>query len=179
MVDKKKAGDIVMSGRAAHFIDSEKLKELVEIRKDWVKGHLEHVDPSQNGILGQLYGGIFLVDGFYRAARCLRDNLPFYVYILTFDETVDCLVNGSTVTPNRIVSEIHEMLARNQGVIPIDIPLRGALTGENEPRRMEEKIRSGLSAEENSRVRLIFHHAGKPLGPLVHEFKKHRTQKPE
>ncbi len=177
VIDKKKAANIVL-GRVSgpHPIPAEKLRELVSIRKEWVKDHLWHVNPSRPGIIGRLFGGIFLVDGLYRARRCLKENTSFRAYILTFDETIDCLVDGPAVTPEWAIAEIREMLERNQGIIPVDLPLRGELIGDNTPLQMEKLIRSSLSEEENRRISLVFHYKGRAI---VEEPGEHKTQKPE
>lgn len=175
VLDKKKAGDMVL-GRFDHSVDPEKLHELVAIRKDWVQEHVWHVDPTEPGIIGQLFGGIFLIDGFYRALHCIKQDIPFRAYILTFDETASCLVDGPAVTPLRAISEIREMLQRNLSDLAVDIPLRGKLTGENTPERMEELIRSALTDAENSRIRLVFHHEGKAIEMTP---EKQKLRKPE
>jgi hypothetical protein len=65
--------------------------------------HLDHVNPIYPGILAHLWGkspigtiehGHVLIDGNHRAARCLRDQLPFRAYLLTEDESQTILLRG-------------------------------------------------------------------------------------
>jgi hypothetical protein len=58
--------------------------------------HLDHVDPQYPGIIcfvwltdddGVTHRGHLLIDGNHRAARCLRDDRPFFAYLLTEDES--------------------------------------------------------------------------------------------
>ena len=65
--------------------------------------HLDHVNPEYPGILAHLWGqghngaiehGHLLIDGNHRAARCLRDHLPFRAYVLTEDESEQILLRG-------------------------------------------------------------------------------------
>ena len=65
--------------------------------------HVDHVNPIYPGILAHLWGpgedgkwehGHLLIDGNHRAARCLRDGLPFRAYLLTEDESEQILRRG-------------------------------------------------------------------------------------
>jgi hypothetical protein len=47
--------------------------------------HLDHLPLSmieQPGIVAKLPGATLLIDGSHRAARCLRDKLPFFVRVV-------------------------------------------------------------------------------------------------
>jgi len=136
-----------------------------------VESHIYHVDAHTPGILGRLFGGYFLLDGTYNALRALHERTPFHAYILTFDETVACLVDEPATTPIRAIREIQEMLFNNPGEIEADVSLSGDLRGENLPQRMESLIRSRLSPEDNTRLRLVFHYKGRVL--------KQKSNKPE
>lgn len=68
------------------------------------KQHIDHVNTKYPGILGHLWGpgegGTWehvhvLIDGNHRAARCLRDGLPFRVYLLSEDESEQILKRGA------------------------------------------------------------------------------------
>jgi len=163
-VDVSKARSLLAEhGRQAHLVSSEALEELLAVNASRVVvGHIPHAGLSP-GIIGQLYGGIFLIDGTYRALRSQREKIPFYAFLLTFDETMACMVDEPAVTPARATQEIREMLRNNPGPINADVSLSGELRGANLPKRMEEAIRASLTAEENSRLRLVFHHQGKTI----------------
>ncbi|MCA9089323.1 MAG: hypothetical protein KDA90_11910 [Planctomycetaceae bacterium] len=58
--------------------------------------HLDHVDTKYPGILahcwyplpdGTIAHGHALIDGNHRAARCRRDGIPYYAYLLTEEES--------------------------------------------------------------------------------------------
>jgi hypothetical protein len=57
---------------------------------------VDHVDPQYPGIItfvwqtdtdGVTHRGHLLIDGNHRAARCLRDDRPFFAYLLTEEES--------------------------------------------------------------------------------------------
>ena len=87
--------------------------ELMELAPDDVEysvgrceineGHVAHVNPSIPGIVAHLYfpdddrtlvHGHRLIDGHHRAARCLQLEIPFYVYVLTEEESIACLMKA-------------------------------------------------------------------------------------
>jgi len=60
------------------------------------EAHIDHVDPTIPGLIAHVFhttpegeelAGHVLIDGNHRAARCLRDGLPFRAYLLTEDES--------------------------------------------------------------------------------------------
>jgi len=65
--------------------------------------HVQHVDPRFPGIIAQMWypepdgsvsHGNTLIDGHHRAARCLLDDLPYFVYLLSEDESQQILIKG-------------------------------------------------------------------------------------
>jgi hypothetical protein len=74
-------------------------KDDVEHAVAWAhihEPHLDHVDLKYPGIVAhywyvtkedELLHGTVLIDGHHRAARALRDDVPFYVRILSEDES--------------------------------------------------------------------------------------------
>jgi hypothetical protein len=89
-------------------------REPVELERDDVaycvdnsrihKQHIDHVNTKYPGILGHLWGpgedgtwehGHVLIDGNHRAARCLRDGLPFRACLLSEDESEQILKRGA------------------------------------------------------------------------------------
>jgi hypothetical protein len=86
-------------------------RELVEMYPEDVRAavddctideeHVGHVDPSIPGIIGhirfrtpegELLKGHALIDGHHRAARCLRDSIPYFAYLLTEEESTAILL---------------------------------------------------------------------------------------
>jgi hypothetical protein len=93
--DVERARVLVADGRAP-----------VELEYDSVVGsvrhctideeHVGHVNPAYPGIIAHLYYPVapgeeveahLLIDGNHRAARCLRDGRPYFVYLLTPEES--------------------------------------------------------------------------------------------
>ena len=96
------AREIVADGRELVELDSEDVDDAID-RCQINEGHLAHVDPSFPGIVGHLFfrdddgtyiRGHRLIDGHHRATRCKRDGLPFYVYVLTEEESLAALTKG-------------------------------------------------------------------------------------
>jgi len=67
------------------------------------EGHLPHVNETIPGIVahvfypdddGSIVHGHRLIDGHHRAARCLQLGIPFYVYVLSEDESVRILMKS-------------------------------------------------------------------------------------
>ena len=88
------ARQIVSDGRASIELDPEDVKHALE----WAhihRPHLEHVNTRYPGIIahywhqvdGDLRQGHVLIDGHHRAAKLYEAGLPFYVQILTEDES--------------------------------------------------------------------------------------------
>lgn len=99
-------GEIV----ATVTMDPAALRDLCR-RNTWDPHHIDEVDPSIPGIGAPLVfdpathvcpegsapgKGIYYVtiDGLHRAARCLRDELPFKVQLLTDAAAKACLISG-------------------------------------------------------------------------------------
>ena len=97
--------------RAWKLIDDH--REILELDRESIEwslrgaaiddGHLDHVDPSIPGLIahiwirsddGEISRGHALIDGNHRAARCLRDGLPFLVYVLSEDESDAILLHS-------------------------------------------------------------------------------------
>jgi hypothetical protein len=96
------AREIVADGRETVELDPEDVENAID-RCQINEEHVAHVDPSYPGIVGHLFfrdddgtyaHGHRLIDGHHRATRCWRDGLPFYVYVLTEEESVAVLSKG-------------------------------------------------------------------------------------
>lgn len=83
-------------GRETVELEPDDVRSSVE-ESDINEEHIDHVDPTFPGIVahvlyqdpdGELLRGHVLIDGHHRAARCLRDGLPFEVYILSEVESI-------------------------------------------------------------------------------------------
>lgn len=100
--DVDQARELVSSGREAVELECDDVRYLVDSSRIHTQ-HLDHVDTQYPGILAHLWGpgadgawehGHLLIDGNHRAARCLRDGLPFFVYLLTEEESEQILKRG-------------------------------------------------------------------------------------
>ena len=100
--DVDRAREIVSDGRNAVELETEDVEYLVDSSRIYAQ-HLDHVDTRYPGILAHLWGpgaegtwehGHLLIDGNHRAARCLRDGLPFRAYLLSEDESEEILERG-------------------------------------------------------------------------------------
>jgi hypothetical protein len=97
--DVSKAREMVSDSRAKIELDTEDVKYSVN-RNTINKEHVPHVNTAFPGIVchvfyteknGTLIHGHRLIDGNHRATRCLELGIPFYVYVLTEEESVKIL----------------------------------------------------------------------------------------
>lgn len=100
--DVNLAREIVSDGREPVLMDPSDVAYCVNDCRIHEQ-HLDHVDPKYPGILAHLWGpgaegtlehGHLLIDGNHRAARCLRDGLPYRAYLLTEEESERILKRG-------------------------------------------------------------------------------------
>jgi hypothetical protein len=93
--DIDRAREIVLDGRAAVELEPDDVRFSVDVCRIYPE-HLDHVDTQYPGIIahywyplpdGTVGHGHLLIDGHHRAARCLRDQLPYYVHILSEEES--------------------------------------------------------------------------------------------
>jgi hypothetical protein len=93
--DVDAARRLVTDGRESVEVEPESVRESVRLSKIF-KQHVDHVDPTFPGIIafvwfttdgGETYRGHLLIDGNHRAARCLREDRPYFAYLLTEDES--------------------------------------------------------------------------------------------
>ena len=96
------AREIVADGRPWMELDPDDIRYSVD-RCEINEGHLAHVNPEYPGIVAHLFfpdddGSLVhahrLIDGHHRATVCLRQEMPFYVYILTEEESVRILMRA-------------------------------------------------------------------------------------
>ncbi|MBL8812013.1 MAG: hypothetical protein JNM43_17745 [Planctomycetaceae bacterium] len=102
------ARKIVSDGRDPVELEADDVEYCVDNSRIYEQ-HLDHVDPQYPGILAHLWGpgengawehGHLLIDGNHRAARCLRDGIPFRAYLLTEDESEAILLRGTDRSGN-------------------------------------------------------------------------------
>lgn len=100
--DVDEARKIVSDGRQPSELETSDVTYLVNDSRIYEQ-HLDHVNTKYPGILAHLWGpgstgaiehGHVLIDGNHRAARCLRDNVPFRAYLLSEDESERILLRG-------------------------------------------------------------------------------------
>lgn len=100
--DVDEARRIVSDGRQPTELETSDVAYLVNDSRIHEQ-HIDHVNTKYPGIIAHLWGpgsdgtmehGHLLIDGNHRAARCLRDDLPFRVFVLTEDESERILLRG-------------------------------------------------------------------------------------
>jgi hypothetical protein len=85
------AKQMAADGGSAAPIAAESLLHLLGMNY-FDEAHLGHVDPAQPGIFTTRLGGLILLDGIHRAVRCLAEKRPFLAYELSYEASLDCLV---------------------------------------------------------------------------------------
>ena len=100
--DVDRARALVADGREPVEVDEEDLRlSCSETRID--RRHLDHVDPTIPGIIaaaffrnpdGEEVWGHLLIDGNHRAARCVRDGLPYLAHVLSDEESREVLLKS-------------------------------------------------------------------------------------
>lgn len=100
--DVDRARQIVKDGREPMEVEEDSVRASVENSRIH-KPHLDHVNMAEPGIIAHLYypskqgeriQAHLLIDGNHRAARCLRDGLPFCAYILSEEESEAILLRS-------------------------------------------------------------------------------------
>jgi hypothetical protein len=105
LFDVDAARELVANRREPVEVDEESVRLSMDGLR-LVPEHLDHVDPRFPGIIahvrfndptGEVLHGHVLIDGNHRAARCLRDRLPFFAHLLTPTESEAVLLRSPTV----------------------------------------------------------------------------------
>jgi hypothetical protein len=111
---------LVNDGREPVEVEEESVRASID-RCTIVKEHVFHVDARLPGIIahirftdadGEVYRGHVLIDGNHRAARCLSEQLPFWAYLLTEQESQQVLLRSP-----RDVAPSQEEAADRVGVV--------------------------------------------------------------
>lgn len=102
LFDVDAARELVAAGHEPVEVEEESVRLSMDGLR-LVPEHLDHVDPRFPGIIahvsfpdpsGELLRGHVLIDGNHRAARCLRDRLPFFAHLLTEAESEAILLRS-------------------------------------------------------------------------------------
>jgi hypothetical protein len=93
--DVDRARKITQDGRKPILLDRNDVRYAVDSSRI-NDSHVPHVNVQYPGIIarvrfvkenGRVVRGDVLIDGHHRAARCLQLSRPFFVYLLTHDES--------------------------------------------------------------------------------------------
>jgi len=154
LFDVNKAKKLVADGRPAIELAPQAILEILKVNY-YDPNHLEHVDPEKPGILLQRFGGLVLIDGIHRAARCQQEGRDFHVYVLNYKESLACLVRQDIASndPQAIADKLRKVLERDPGEGPLEAEI------ECSPQVLQ-RIRALLTHEENKR--LVLHAVGEP-----------------
>ncbi len=99
------ARQCVNDGREVVELEPDDVKFSVEVCRIYPQ-HVKHVNPVYPGIIahiwypepdGNVAHGHLLIDGHHRAARCLELERPYYVHILTEEESRAVMIDGPDV----------------------------------------------------------------------------------
>lgn len=136
------AKKITADGRAALPVSPETLRAFVGMN-EFDFDHLFHVDLSRPGIFIRRFGAPMLLDGTHRAVRCFARHRQFRAFELSYEESLECLVQQRTSAKNAaaIVRKLRQVLEVFPSSGPVDTPIECT----SEVLREVEKM---LTAEE-------------------------------
>jgi hypothetical protein len=142
------AKQIVADGRTALPVSPEMLRAFVGMN-EFDLDHLFHVDPSRPGIFIRRFGAPILLDGTHRAVRCFAKRRPFHAFELSYEESLECLLQQriSTKGAAAIVRKLRRVLEVFPSSGPVDTPI------ECRPEVLRE-VEKMLTAEERRRFLL-------------------------
>jgi hypothetical protein len=118
------AKEIVADGRSALPIAAETVRRFVGMN-EFNLDHLGHVNPAQPGIFTRRLGGLILLDGTHRAIRCFAEKQQFFAFELTYEESLECLVQQrvSAKDAAAIVRKLRRAWEFFPGSGPVDTPI--------------------------------------------------------
>ncbi len=136
------AKKIVADGRAAQPVSQEMLRAFAGMN-EFDLNHMLHVDLSRPGIFIRRFGAPILLDGTHRAIRCFAKQKQFYAFELSYEESVECLLQQriSTKDAAAIVRKLRRVLEVFPSSGPVDTPIECA------PEVLRE-VEKTLTAEE-------------------------------
>ena len=103
--DVDKARRLVSDGREPVELEPDDVQYSVDVSRIYPE-HVKHVNPEFPGIIahiwypdpsGELLHGHVLIDGHHRAARCLELDRPYFVYLLSEEESREVLLEDSKI----------------------------------------------------------------------------------
>jgi len=136
------AKKIVADGRAAQPVSQETLRAFAGMN-EFDLDHMLHVDLSRPGIFTRRFGAPILLDGTHRAVRCFAKQKQFYAFELSYEESVECLLQQqiSAKDAAAIVRKLRQVLEVFPSSGPVDTPIECA------PEVLRE-VEEMLTAEE-------------------------------
>jgi hypothetical protein len=140
--------------KAQHIPDA-MLRRFLEVNSELdAPEHLDHVDPSTPGIVAQRFGGMFLLDGTYRAHKAVRDGVPFSAHVLSLDESDALMIremsDHADMPAHVIAGELRGVLINNKHARECE----AVIDCDDDPAKAEREIRAHLTADENARIKL-------------------------
>lgn len=103
--DIDKARKITSDGRKPIELEPDDVRFSVDTSRIYAQ-HVKHVNPEFPGIIahiwypepdGNVLHGHVLIDGHHRAARCLELNRPYFVHVLSEEESREVLLDGPNI----------------------------------------------------------------------------------
>ena len=136
------AKKIVADGRAAQPVSQEMVRAFAGMN-EFDLDHMPHVDPTRPGIFTRRFGAPILLDGTHRAIRCFAKQKQFYAFELSYEESVECLLQQriSAKDAAAIVRKLRQVLNVFPSSGPVDTPI------ECDPEVLRE-VEKMLTAEE-------------------------------
>jgi len=136
------AKKMTADGRAALPVSEEMLRAFVGMN-EFDFEHLFHVDPSLPGIFIRRFGAPILLDGTHRAVRCFANHQPFHAFELSYEESLECLLQQriSSKDAAAIVRKLRRVREFFKSSGPVDTPIEC-------PPEVLREVEKMLSAEE-------------------------------
>lgn len=115
------AKKIVSDGRPSIVIPRQTIRRMMRVN-GYTPIHLSHVDPKRPGIVLQRFGGLVLLDGIHRAVLSLREKRAFHAAMLSYEESLDCLVRQQVAASDAgsIVEKLRKVMSTAPATEPID-----------------------------------------------------------
>jgi hypothetical protein len=115
--DIDKARALVSDGRQPVELEPDDVRFSVDTSRIYPQ-HVKHVNPEYPGIIahiwypepdGNVLHGHVLIDGHHRAARCLELGRPYFVHLLSEEESRAILLDGPNI--EEILSNLNSQIS--------------------------------------------------------------------